>query len=76
MPITVRSSLPVVVAIFCHLIAQECSGETPVQPVTLKYTSKGHAGLWCFYPIDREFMFMAGTVADLGDGWCSGRLAV
>jgi hypothetical protein len=37
---------------------------------------KGQAGLWCYYPIDREFKFMAGTVAELVDGWCSGRLSV
>ncbi len=40
MPITIRSTLPVVLAVFCHLIAQESSGETAVQPMTLKHTSK------------------------------------
>ena len=37
---------------------------------------KGHAGLWCFYPIDREFKFMAETVAELVNGWCSGKISV
>ena len=26
---------------------------------------KGQTGLWAFYPIDREFRFMAGTIVDL-----------
>jgi hypothetical protein len=37
---------------------------------------KGQAGLWCYYPIDREFKFMAGTIAELVEGYCSGRLGV
>ena len=37
---------------------------------------KGHSGLWAFYPIGREFRYMAATVADLVAGWCSGRLSV
>ena len=35
----------------------------------------GHTGLWA-YPIDGEFKFMADTVAELVEGWCSGRLSV
>lgn len=37
---------------------------------------KGHTGLWAFYPIDREFKFVAASVAELVEGWCSGRLSV
>lgn len=37
---------------------------------------KGHAGLWAFYPIDLEFRLMAASVAELVEGWCSGKLAV
>jgi hypothetical protein len=37
---------------------------------------KGKAGLWAYYPIEREFKYMAVTVARLVDGWCSGRLSV
>lgn len=37
---------------------------------------KGHEGLWAFYPIDRDFRYMAATVAELVDGWCSGRLSI
>jgi len=37
---------------------------------------KGHVGLWAFHPIDQEFQFMAATVTELVDGWCSGKLAV
>jgi hypothetical protein len=37
---------------------------------------KRHAGLWAFYPVGGEFMYMAATVADLIDGWCSNRLCV
>lgn len=35
----------------------------------------GQSGLWAF-PIDGEFKYMADTIADLVDGWCSGRLSV
>jgi hypothetical protein len=37
---------------------------------------KGHKGLWAFYPIEREFKYIASTVAELVDGWCSNRLSV
>ena len=37
---------------------------------------RGQAGLWAYYPIEREFKFMAPTVAELVEGWCSGRLSV
>jgi hypothetical protein len=36
----------------------------------------GHAGLWAYYPITREFKFMSGTIADLVEGWCSSKLSV
>ena len=36
----------------------------------------GHAGLWAYYPITREFKFMSDTVAELVAGWCAGRLSV
>jgi hypothetical protein len=36
----------------------------------------GHAGLWAYYPIGREFKFMAPTVAELVEGYTSGRLGV
>jgi hypothetical protein len=35
-----------------------------------------HPGLWAFYPIEREHKNMAATVAELAEGWCSGRLNV
>lgn len=35
----------------------------------------GHSGLWA-YPIDGEFKFMTGTVAELVEGWCSGKLSI
>ena len=34
-----------------------------------------HAGLWA-YPVDDEFQFMADTLAELVDGWCSGNLVL
>ena len=37
---------------------------------------KGRSGLWAFRPIDRDFKFMAATVAELVEGWCSSRLSV
>lgn len=37
---------------------------------------KEQPGLWAFYPIDRDFKYMASTVAELVEGWCSGRLFV
>jgi len=37
---------------------------------------KGHTGLWAFYPIDCEFKFMASTVTELVEAWCSSRLNV
>lgn len=36
----------------------------------------GHTGLWAYYPITREFKFMSATVAQLVEGWCSGKLSV
>jgi hypothetical protein len=36
----------------------------------------GHVGLWAYYPIGREFKFMARTIAELVDGYCSGKLHV
>ena len=35
----------------------------------------GHSGLWA-YAIDGEFKFMAVNVAELVEGWCSGKLSV
>jgi len=35
----------------------------------------GRSGLWA-YPIDGQFKFLADTVAELVEGWCSGRLSV
>jgi len=35
----------------------------------------GHAGLWA-WPVDGEFWFMANSVAELVEGWCSGRLSL
>ncbi len=37
---------------------------------------KGQPGLWAFYPIEREFKFMAATVAELAEGYSAGRLSV
>jgi hypothetical protein len=36
----------------------------------------GQVGLWAYYPIGGEFKFMAPTVADLVQGYCSGKLSV
>jgi len=36
----------------------------------------GHAGLWAYYPITREFKLMSSTVAELVEGWCSSKLSV
>jgi hypothetical protein len=35
----------------------------------------GHAGLWA-WPIDGEFKLMADNIAQLVDGWCSGKLSL
>ena len=37
---------------------------------------RGHAGLWAYHQIGREWQYMAGSVAELVEGWCSGRLSV
>jgi hypothetical protein len=37
---------------------------------------RGHLGLWVYYPIDRKWKYMAASVAELVEGWCSGRLSV
>jgi hypothetical protein len=37
---------------------------------------KGHSGLWAYYPIDREFKYMAASTAELVHEWCSGHLSV
>ena len=34
----------------------------------------GHIGLWAYYPLNREFKFMAQTVGELVEGYCSGKL--
>jgi hypothetical protein len=36
----------------------------------------GNPGIWAYYPIDEEFVLMAPSVAELVEGWRSGRLAV
>ena len=37
---------------------------------------EGMSGLWAYYPIEREFKFMAPSIRELVDGWCSGKLFV
>jgi hypothetical protein len=37
---------------------------------------RGHLGLWAYHPIGREWQYMAASVAELAEGWCSGRLSV
>ena len=37
---------------------------------------RGIDGLWAFYPIERNFKFMAQSVSELAEGWCSGKLCV
>lgn len=37
---------------------------------------KNQAGLWAFYPVEQEFKFMADSIQELVEGWCSGRLWV
>jgi hypothetical protein len=36
----------------------------------------GERGLWAYYPITREFKFIAATVAELVDGYLAGKLHV
>lgn len=36
----------------------------------------GHHGLWAFYPITKEFVFLAPTLATLVEEWCSGKITV
>lgn len=36
----------------------------------------GHAALWAYYPITGEFKFMAPTIKELVEGWCSAKLSV
>ena len=36
----------------------------------------GYKGLWAYYPIEKEFRFMAPTVAELVAAYCSGELKV
>jgi hypothetical protein len=35
----------------------------------------GHHGLWAFYPSE-EWKYLAATVAELVEGWCSGKISV
>ena len=37
---------------------------------------RGERGVWAYYPIDREFIFMAATAVDLVERWLSGELNV
>lgn len=37
---------------------------------------KNFAGIWAFYPIEQEFKFMADSIQELVEGWCSGHLSV
>ena len=37
---------------------------------------KGHVGVWVYYPIEQEFRLLASTLAELFDGWHSGRITV
>jgi len=36
----------------------------------------GKRGVWAFYPMTRDFKFMAASIAELVEGWTSGKLAV
>lgn len=36
----------------------------------------GHHGLWAFYPIFREFKFLAPSLAELIEGWRAGKITV
>lgn len=37
---------------------------------------KTHPGIWVYYPVDDEYRLIAATVADLHEGYSSGRIAV
>jgi hypothetical protein len=37
---------------------------------------RGHPGLWAYYPIDKEFVLLAATLAELVEGWLSSRIKV
>ena len=37
---------------------------------------KRHEGLWVYYSIDDEFKYMAESIIELKEGWCSGKLFV
>jgi hypothetical protein len=37
---------------------------------------KGHRGIWTYYPIDDEFVLIAASASELGEGYSSGRITV
>jgi hypothetical protein len=37
---------------------------------------RGLSGIWAFYPVDREFVFLTPTIDDLLTGWNSGAITV
>jgi hypothetical protein len=37
---------------------------------------KGHSGIWAHYPIDDEFVLLAGSASELREGYFSGRIKV
>ena len=36
----------------------------------------GHPGLWAYYPVGEEWKFLAPTIAEFVEGWCSGKINV
>ncbi|MCC6670907.1 MAG: hypothetical protein IT458_07595 [Planctomycetes bacterium] len=37
---------------------------------------KGHRGIWAHYPIEDEFVLLAGSASELREGYSSGRIKV
>lgn len=50
-------------------------GRSGVDGIDFGYR-KNYSGLWAFYPIDKDFRFMADSIRALVDGWRSGHLSV
>lgn len=37
---------------------------------------KGYQGIWAYYPIDNDFVFLSNSVSELREGYLSGRITV
>jgi hypothetical protein len=50
-------------------------GRAGVDGILFGYRS-GSAGLWAYYPIGREFMFVAGTIDEFIERWIAGSITL